>query len=286
MRKLIFSSLFCLLSWASLLAGNVLEYLQLHSQILNSEVRYSIYLPDDYHSSNRKYPVLYLLHGWTDNETSWIQMGTVKEIVDKTLHNGKCVPMIIVMPDAGDSWYINSHDKKNCYEDMFIQELIPFIEKNYHARTQSEYRAIAGLSMGGYGSFLYTLHHPTLFSACAPLSAAVYTEDMIKKSQSVRRNTLFEKLYGKGILTEHWKENSITHLMKKMPAEQFPKTSYYIDCGDEDHLLEGNYEVHTLLSEKQIPHEFRVRDGGHSWTYWRSALPSVLEFVSKTFKRS
>ena len=286
MKNLLISLLICLLSWNHIVAGNVLESLSFQSRILNQEVRYSIYLPDDYESSLRKYPVLYLLHGWTDDETSWIQMGNMKDIADKAFHDGKSVPMIIVMPDAGETWYVNSYDKKTCYEDMFVQELIPYIEKNYRARTQTEYRAIAGLSMGGYGSFLYTLHHPHLFSACAPLSAAVYTKEMVEKSQSIRRNTLFEKLYGKGILTEHWKDNNVIQLMQNLPTEQFPQTRYYIDCGDEDRLLEGNYQVHILLTEKQIPHEFRVRDGGHCWTYWRTALPSVLEFVSKAFQRS
>ena len=207
------------------------------------------YLPDGYEDSTRKYPVLYLLHGWTDNETSWIQMGDMQRIADDAIASRQAVPMIIVMPDAGETWYVNSYDGSVPYEDMFFEELIPYIEKTYRARADREYRGIAGLSMGGFGSFLYTLHHPDMFTACAPLSAAVYTDEQMQKALNTTRGELFNKLFGKGNLTEHWRANSILDLLNKLDTE-------------------------------------KVRDGGHTWTYWRTALPSVMEFMSVRFRRS
>lgn len=97
--------------------------------------------------------------------------------------------MIIVMPNAWDTWYINQYDGKAPYEDMFFEELIPYIEKAYRARSRQEFRAIAGLSMGGYGSFLYSLHHPEMFAACAPLSAAVFDDSTMENASPNRIKT-------------------------------------------------------------------------------------------------
>ncbi len=266
--------------------GKVLESKKFASKILNREVAYSIYLPEDYGVSERMYPVLYLLHGWSDNETSWLQMGHVKTIADNAIASGCATEMIIVMPDAGETWYVDSYDGKERYEQMFFEELIPYIESTYRARPDRQYRAIAGLSMGGYGSFLYSLHHPDYFTACAPLSAAIYTDEMMEKSKGNVRGKLFDKLYGPGNLTEHWYKNSVLHLLENLPDDRRPDIYYYIDCGDEDTLLHGNNLIHELMQKKGIRHEFRVRDGGHTWTYWRTALPEVMRFVSARFDRS
>ena len=164
--------------WAQ---SRVLESLEFQSKLLGKAVKYSVYLPDGYENSTRKYPTLYLLHGWTDNETSWIQMGNMQPIVDEAIRSGKTVDMVIVMPDAGETWYVNTYDGKVPYEDMFFKELIPYMEKTYRLRTDKEFRAVSGLSMGGFGSFLYAIHHPDYFSACAPLSAAVSNEAAVKR---------------------------------------------------------------------------------------------------------
>ena len=103
--------------------------------------------------------------------------------------------------------------------------------------------------------------------------------------QSVR-GSLFEKLYGKNVITDHWYKNSVLDLLDKVEEKTFSRTRFYLDCGDDDTLLDCTYAVHLKMNKKKIKHEFRVRDGYHSWTYWRTALPSVLEFISVCFKRS
>lgn len=266
--------------------GVVLESLSFDSKILGKKVSYSIYLPADYQTSQRNYPALYLLHGYTDNETSWIQMGQMKRIADRAIKSEKAVPMIIIMPDAWDTWYVNQYDGKASYEDMFFQELIPFMEKSYRIRSSKESRAIAGLSMGGYGSFLYSLHHPDKFSACAPLSAAVFGDEVMKARKEKSHKDLFNRLYGPD--DEHWEKNSVLKILSDRDAEELrlAHIRYYIDCGDDDVLLDGNFEAHRIMREKGISHEFRVHDGGHTWSYWRTALPKVLQFVSQAFCRS
>jgi enterochelin esterase-like enzyme len=153
--------------------GRVFDNLSMKSTILNGERKYAIYLPPDYETSQRGYPVLYLLHGAGGSQTSWIQHGEVLYIADKAIVEGKCTPMVIVMADAtsGRQGYFNSLKGDWRYEDFFFEEFIPYIEGKYRIRGEKRYRAIAGLSMGGGGTFIYALHHPELFSSACPLSA-------------------------------------------------------------------------------------------------------------------
>ena len=284
-NKVCLSLILCLLvNLAGYSQSAVFESLSFDSQKLGRKVSYSIYLPSDYNTSKRNYPVLYLLHGYTDNETNWIHMGQMKTITDRAIANEEAVPMIIVMPDAWDTWYVNQYDGKVPYEDMFFEELIPYMEKTYRVRSNQESRAIAGLSMGGYGSFLYSLHHPDMFCACAPLSAAVFDDSVMDTRKAKSHKDLFNRLFGPG--DEHWHKNSVEKILSDWDENKLPNIRYYIDCGDKDGLLEGNFQVHQIMRQKNIKHEFRVRSGGHSWTYWRTALPEVLKFVSQTFSRS
>ena len=268
--------------------GTVKESLKLKSAILGKEVEYNIYLPADYEKSNRSYPVLYLLHGYTDDETGWTQFGEAHMIADKSIQSGEAAPMIIVMPDGGVSWYINNFDGKVKYEDFFVKEFIPFIDANYRTRVKKNYRAIAGLSMGGFGTFTMATKYPELFAAAAPLSAGVFTDSEIIAMPDENWNNVFGILYGKDLkgtarLNEHYNKNSILRIIETGNIDDLKKVRYYIDCGDDDFLIKGNMAVHAAMIDKKLPHEFRVREGGHTWTYWRTALPDVLKFISDSF---
>lgn len=267
--------------------GHVSTKLTMNSAILGKEVSYSVYLPAGYHTSDIDYPVLYLLHGYTDDHTSWLQFGRMDKILDDCTNGGTVPPFIVVMPDAGVSFYINSADNKVRYEDMFVGELIPFIDKTYRTRPKKEFRAVAGLSMGGYGSLIYALKYPGLFAACCPLSAAVYTDENVTSMPNERYSTLFSVFdqHSPDRLTKHWYQNSILHLIENMDDSKKPEVRFYIDCGDDDRLSEGNVLVHILMSKEGIPHEFRIRDGKHNWEYWRTALPDVFRFVGVSFQR-
>jgi S-formylglutathione hydrolase FrmB len=157
---------------------------------------------------------------------------------------------------------------------------MPFVEKTYRIKKERRFRAVAGLSMGGGGSFIYALHHPELFSSACPLSAAtgpVTLEDT--KAWLEQRN---QKGTDEQIST-YYKKYTALQLINGVPDDQKKAMRWYIDCGDDDFLFEGNSLVHIAMRKKEIPHEFRIRDGGHTWTYWRSALPNVLSFVSESF---
>ena len=262
--------------------GKVIDQLSLKSKILDSERKYAIYLPSDYDHSNRDYPVLYLLHGAGDDHTGWVQFGEVKSIADKTNKEGLSTSMIIVMPDAqtGKRGYFNDIDNNWNYEDFFFQEFIPFIEKKYRIKSEKRYRAIAGLSMGGGGSFIYALRHPEMFSSACPLSG-----NMGKLSYNAFYESNEEKLkkYRREKVFNYYSNHNALSIIQNQTDENLKSVRWYIDCGDNDFLYEGNSLVHIALKKRGVPHEYRVRDGAHNWTYWRSALPEVLSFVSDRF---
>jgi len=263
-------------------SGKVFDNLTLTSKILKSERKYAVYLPPDYESSGRSYPVLYLLHGAGDDQTGWVQFGEVLNITDKAIADGTATPMIIIMPDAntGRRGYFNDIKGDWNYEDFFFTELIPFVEKKYRAKTDKRSRAIAGLSMGGGGTFMYALHHPELFSSACPLSASVGPVSLEDAKKSIQRNNAN---IADSTITNYYNRHSAIALINNMPDNQKKAVRWYIDCGDDDFLYEGNALAHIALRKKEIPHEYRVRDGGHTWTYWRGSLPKVLEFVSDAF---
>ncbi|MBS1914875.1 MAG: esterase family protein [Bacteroidetes bacterium] len=269
-------------------AGKVIEQQTVKSAILGKNVRYTIYLPPDYFTSDRSYPVVYLLHGFTDDNTGWLQFGEVNRYADKAIADGTIPPMIIVMPNGDSSWYINSYDGKEKYEDFFIKEFIPTIEKTYRIKAEKRYRGIAGLSMGGYGTLIYSMKYPDLFAAAAPLSAGVFTDDEITSMPDRNYDIVLGPLFGKGLkgkdrLNKAWYENSILKIVETTSAEELSKVRYWIDCGDDDFLTKGNCLLHIALTEKKVPHEFRVRDGSHSWTYWRTGITDALHFIGDSF---
>lgn len=262
--------------------GKVYDNLSLPSKIFKGDRKYAVYLPPDYEQSERSYPVLYLLHGGGDDQTGWVQFGEVLHITDKAIRDGIATPMVIIMPDAntGRRGYQNDIKGEWRYEDFFFQELMPFVEKKYRIKTEKRYRAVAGLSMGGFGSFLYALHRPELFSAACPLSAGTGPLNLEEAKTRYRQNNAS---LADTTIERYYKTQSVLSMVNAMPDSMRRAVRWYIDCGDDDFLYEGNSLVHIAMRKREIPHEFRVRDGVHSWTYWRHSLPTVLEFVSQSF---
>ncbi len=283
MRRITIFSLSILLTISTFAqSGKVFDNLSFKSEILGMERNYAIYLPPGYETSERSYPVLYLLHGATDDHTGWIQFGEIKHIADKTINEGSATAMIIVMPDADTKQmgYTNAPNGWQ-YEDFFFEELMPYVENKYRIRKDKRYRAVAGLSMGGGGTFYYALHRPDLFSSACPLSASTGPLTREDVEYQLKRRGITE---GSEKEKDEWfKKYSVIEQVKTMPEEDLKSVHWFIDCGDDDFLYEGNSLVHIQMRKRNIPHEYRVRNGGHNWTYWRESLPLVLEFVSDTF---
>lgn len=275
--------------------GTVLEGEALESEILERDVRYTIYLPPGYELGTRRYPVVYLvylLHGAPStphhSDADWIQFGSIDQLVDAAITSNVLRPVILVTPNAGLSFYINNHDGSMRYEDMFTNELIPHIDRRYRTRTDARFRGIAGLSMGGFGAMTLAMRHPDAFAGCAALSPALRTDEELVTTADDVYADYYGPLFGPGLkgedrLTDLWQAYSPLHLVQSLPADELTRTRWYIDIGDDDFLYRGTDRMHTLLRDREVPHEYRVRDGAHDWSYWRSGIIDALAFVERAF---
>ncbi|BDD07209.1 alpha/beta hydrolase [Aureibacter tunicatorum] len=266
----------------------VLEDLEHKSQILNSNVKYSVYLPEGYNSSKMKYPVVYLLHGYTGSNTNWVQKGAIKQTADRMIESGELSPCIIIMPDAGNCYYLNASNGKWSYQDMFINEFIPYIENEYSIRTEKSYRAIAGLSMGGFGATMISTNHSGLFGSSVALSGAFWTDEQLISLDQTTFNERFgdmlgDDLKGKKRITSNWKTSNPLHVFTNRNPNDLNQVRWYFDCGDDDFLYEGNSMMHIIMRKRGIEHEFIMRNGGHDWEYWRTGIVNGLKFINKSF---
>jgi S-formylglutathione hydrolase FrmB len=271
--------------------GLVREGLTIESQLLGKTVHYTIYLPDDYETSIRSYPVVYMLHGNRADHTSWICFGEAHLTADELITERTIPPMILVMPEGGTSRYINNYDRSICYEDFFFQEFIPAIDSTYRTKSEKWFRGVLGLSMGGYGALVYALKHPDVFAACVSLSASIYTDEMILNMTDEEWASNRASAHGYGLtdefrLTEHYQSYDPFRIVQATNPEHFKTLKFYLDCGDQDFRNDGVAMFHILLRRLSIAHEYRVRSGNHTWSYWRSGLPHGLQFIGNTFRRS
>ncbi len=282
--------------------GTVDDTKTLESEILDREMPYSVYLPESYNTSNRNYPVLYLLHGMTDDYSGWINRGEVHRIAGNAMKNGDAPEMIIIMPDGlYDAFYINNYDGSVRWEDFFHEEFIPEIENRYRVIGQRNTRAIAGLSMGGYGAMYHGVKHKEIFGAIYAMSAAfLEVEPMPEEERSEWERDFHQKIWGpynEEGYPENYHDHSIQEMFRIMdPVEppsgpmfsnvegEVPLPRIFIDCGDDDFLLDENMNLVRIMNSKNVPFEFRVRDGGHTWEYWRSSLKKALDFTGDLFR--
>ena len=250
------------------------------SKILGKTVHYTVYLPKDFATSGKTYPILYLLHGAGGDHGSWQKDARFSQIADRMIAAGQIPEMVIVCPEGFMHAYVNAFDGSASYEDFFLQEFMPFIEKEYRIRGDKEHRAISGLSMGGYGSLYHSLRHPDLFGSCFAMSPA--TGNFTFRGKDENNLTAAEKAY----VSAH----SIPDILRGLTVAKDERGNVtgqprlFMEIGDDDFLLLDNFEVIKALRETGIPHQFRVRDGAHTWDFWRETLPSALEFVSESFR--
>ena len=257
------------------------------SRILGVPRAYTVILPKSYaKDTQRQYPVLYLLHGMWGKNTDWFFIGHAQDIYDIEVANGKADEMIIVTPNAGggdpnkfQNGYFNMPGWR--YEDFFFQELIPHIESTYRAIPDRGHRAVAGLSMGGGGATSYGQRHPDTFSSVYAMSALMnLLPDWAAKKPEL--NDKMTKLYESVDSLD-----CVKYIQKATPEEleKLRSVAWYVDCGDDDFLLESNMALYAEMRKAKVPCQFRVRDGGHTWEYWRSALYEALGFASRNFER-
>jgi enterochelin esterase-like enzyme len=270
----------------------VMESLSMHSDILGQDIKYSICLPEGYFVEKRSYPVVYMLHGLGDDETAWLEYGRIYQTADKAVQEGEIVPMIFVMPQGFRTYYMNDHAGTFLYQDMFVKEFIPFIDSLYRTIPDREHRAAMGYSMGGFGALILPLRHPGLIRTCVPLSISIRTDQQYMTEDASGWDQQWGRIFGgegtagQDRLTDYFRQNSPFYIFRERNPEIFHDLKMYIDNGDDEQTLcRSNEELHILMRDRGVPHEFRVRDGGHTFGYWRSSLPNALRYISDAFSK-
>jgi enterochelin esterase-like enzyme len=249
------------------LAGDLVTR-EFESRALGRSWSYSVYLPEAYGTSNLDYPVVYLLHGNGGNLHSWAREGGIVETADSLVAAGRIPPAVIVMPDAGTTWYV---DRKESMESAIIRDLIPEVERHFHVSSDRDNRLIGGLSMGGYGAMRFALKYPELFGAAALLSPAIYEPEPPESSAARTVGVFGDSSYDRDV----WQALNYPSLWKQMPVPM------YINSGDDDRFfieLEVA-EFYSLLRANGQPAELRIVDGGHTWDVWRSTIGDALEYL-------
>lgn len=256
------------------------QTIQFQSKLVGKILPYNVVLPADYTqagASAKRYPVLYLLHGVTGHYSDWTARA---RLADHSLPYG----MIIVTPEGNNGWYTDSSTAPtDKYETYILEELIPDVQKRFRVSEQREGRAIAGLSMGGYGAIKFALKHPQLFAVAASMSgafsAASWTEKDIKEPGVIRDSVM--QTFGPADSPTRV-ANDVLKLARDVSSKQTTALPYlYLDCGTEDFLFKDNGNFAGLLVELKIPHEYRQLPGRHDWTYWDQQVQEVLSLAAK-----
>jgi len=259
--------------------GEVVTF-KLSSKLMTREIPYRVVFPPGYKFDKlERYPVIYLLHGLTGHFDNWIDKSNLK--LHAAFHK-----FIIVTPEGDNGWYTDSATKPNQkYESYIIEELVPEIDKKFRTIANRSGRAIAGLSMGGYGALKFGIKHPETFSLAGSFSGALGVVSFTETARAVAFMKSINAIYGPAD-SETRKANDLFKLVREAKPEKIKSMPFlYIDCGTEDFLFQNNRDFVTLLLEKNVPHEFRQLPGGHNWTYWDSQVEEFLELSEKHFKK-
>ncbi len=259
-------------------------YVNFHSDILNADREYTVYLPAGYgKDTEQRYPVLYLLHGMLDDNKCWVVRGQLKSVADELIANGKAAPMVIVTPLAGGEankdWngYFNMPGWN--YEDFFFKEFMPHIESTYQVLTDRQHRAVAGLSMGGGAAASYAQRYPDLFSSCYAMSALMDAAKLPGQQAGPESKVGLFTTSVKKLCTSRFVRNAPDSVRAKLRTIR-----WYVDCGDRDFLRKTNEAFVAAMKEANIPLTVKYRPGQHSWKYWHSGLYICLPFVSEDWK--
>lgn len=254
------------------------------SKILTRPIHYCIILPPSFDADkSRRFDVLYFLHGLGDNEQSFIKSGAWN-LTEDLRENGQIKQFLIATPEGDASFYINSKDGKVRYEDFLLQEFFPFIEKRYRVAPGRGHRAVAGISMGGYGALHLAFRHPQLFSSVGAHSAALIEKlpAYIGTTPNSPRARLLSGVFGSPPDAAFWEHNSPLALAR---TADLAGLKIYFDCGDQDDygFDAGAVTLDKILASRHIPHEYHLYPGRHDPVYFGEHLPATLEFASRAF---
>jgi S-formylglutathione hydrolase FrmB len=242
----------------------------LQSNLIGKALPYEVVLPRGYTliTSRKRYPVLYLLHGWGGHPQGWLAETKLKEYAAR-------YQVIIVLAEGNNGWYTDSATvPAEKYESYILQELIPDVDNRFRTLKQREARAVAGFSMGGYGALKFGLKHPNLFAFSASMSGA-FDAPVRMDDYSIKQ------VFGDADNPAR-AANDLFQLAGHLPADEVAALPYfYFDCGTEDPWVKTNRKLSKLFSERNIAHEYRELPGSHDWKYWDKQVQEILRLAAQ-----
>lgn len=283
--KPILICLFCLALSLPAISARV-DTLDIASTVMQKNIRTAVVVPDSYEKVKQAFPVLYLLHGGTGSFRDWLTKTPDKSLLHRLADEYN---IMIVTPDAGPtSYYFDSPlDQSSQYETFISRELIQRIDSSYRTIQGREGRAIAGLSMGGHGAFFIATRHPELYNAAGSMSGVMdintATWKVPAEFAESRAQNFAELLGPPEDPANPYREYSAVGMVDQMKAND---VKLIFDCGVDDFLIDTNRNLHQLLLDKEVPHDYTERPGAHTWEYWANALPYQVLFFYKEFKAS
>ncbi len=306
------------MSWAHVAPHGTVRTGHLWSQALGVEKQYVIYLPPSYDQDPaRRYPVAYYLHGLYGNERDWVDRGALNAALDSVIAQGG-PEMIVVMPDGDDGWYTTwntlgtytgcLHDTTRAepassycvpwthYDDYIARDLVAHIDSTYRTLADRRHRAIAGLSMGGYGAIALALEYPEVWSAAASHSGVLSPmydgshpfagTPVYATSMAALRANLgplwpsMAPVFGHDLAA--WRSRDPAWRLRRLLAEHPARVpALYIDVGRDDALADQSRAFHAELAARDVSCEYAEWPGGHTWTYWRSHVGQSLAWIGR-----
>jgi S-formylglutathione hydrolase FrmB len=280
-------TLVLLVLFSTELIAQQVEYKSFPSKLLGRDLKYGVYLPPSYASSpNKKYPVLYFLHGLFEDETRWSTRGQTDQIMNRMIAEGKIGEFIVAIPYGGTSFYTNTRDGSEKWEDAIVTEFIPLIESSYRINATRATRGISGTSMGGYGALKIAMKHPDLFGS-ASAHSAVLLQDLSAAKVSAGRlqrfQALFDKIYGINQDLSYWEANNPMTLAKD--TKKLNGLKLYFDCGTEDDygFDVGARQLDEMLTKAGYAHDSHLYPGRHGWDYAMQHTNESLLFHWRAF---
>ena len=242
----------------------------IYSNSMHKEIKTVVIKPASYEKFKGNFPVVYLLHGYSDTYSGWIKkVPSIQRLADED-------QLIIVCPDGGfSSWYFDSPIDSNYRYETFVSTEVPnYIDANYHTIKDRKGRAITGLSMGGHGGLFIGYRHSDEFGACGSMSGGV---DL---SYSVHKFDVAKRIGDSANFPDNWKKYSVMNLVDNVPKQPL---AIIFDCGVDDFFYENNKALHQKLVAMKVKHDYIERPGKHEWSYWSNAIEYQLLFFKKYF---
>lgn len=247
----------------------------LDSKLMKRKMPFRILLPEDYPNSQLRFPVLYLLHGLFGSIENWTDLTSTAE--NPARHS-----LIIVMPEGENGWYTDGNSNEDKYESYFIKELIPNVDEEFRTIPNAEGRAVAGLSMGGYGAFKFALKFPQLFEFAASISGAFDAPKWCNEFEGPDWEEFrisISRIFA-GADSKIRADNNLSLITENLSDAEIENLPFlYFDCGMNDDFIAANEKLSRLFEKTGVNHEFHALPGGHDWEYWNERSEFLLELA-------